>query len=62
MINILIAILQFLGVVANPDLLNNETFKSENEIQITRANQIYYAHQYHEVDGVVVVDDINPRN
>lgn len=60
MITILIAILQFLGVMASPDLLNDPNFTRDNQVQISRATIIYDNQQYHEENGVVVVDVINP--
>ncbi len=60
MTNIIIAILQFLGVMASPDLLNNESFKKGHEAEFRRANEIYTTHQYRVNDGVVIVDGCNP--
>ena len=62
MIQILIAILQLLGVVATPDQLNNDTFKQQNQIEISKATEIYNTNHYTLRDGVVVVDDISTRN
>jgi hypothetical protein len=60
MSSILIAILQVLGVIATPDLLTNAEFTRQHEAEIKRANEIYTTHHYKEVDGTVIVVDVNP--
>lgn len=60
MITILIAILHYLGVMATPELLNDEAFNRDNQARISQATVIYQTNHYYEKDGVIVVDDINP--
>jgi hypothetical protein len=60
MLNILIAILQVLGVFATPELMNNADFLKQNENSIKRAETIYNTNSYHIKDGGVIVDNINP--
>lgn len=51
---LLIAILMYLGVHATPEMMNNDEFTSKHENEISRAQDMANSGQYVLRDGIVI--------